>query len=256
MLKANVLLLLLHLNVRPLHRDRVTILVSIWVHNAHRNPVNITQLDGGGVDLTCSPLFKTNWFLELAGDFDLRIVHIVTIRHIFTIIVNAELILFEILMQLHLVIVEIRFITITGIVTACKRNESMNPICIPVLISGESVEDLCSTLRVPHKRDLWFSSHFSNLFNKSRDVVLSHVSPREIPVLFAGPPRLSYVIHIEVTIRYAPIVSKPNIVSTLSEMAGEQLIIYPQLQCQPFLACTTGSSLHQDRGLIFIFLTL
>ena len=107
------------------------------------------------------------------------------------------------------------------IVAASKRNKSVNPLCIPVLISGKSVKDLCSTLRVSHKSDLWFASHFSDSLNGSWDVVSSHVSPREIPVLFFGPGRLSNVILIEVTIWGAPIVSQPDIISTLSKLTRE-----------------------------------
>ena len=107
MLKANVLFLRLDLSVSPLNHNWVANLVSIRMHDAHWNSVNITKLDGCGVDLTCSPPFKTDWFLELGGDSELIKVHIAGYGHSGSITVNAELIRLEIRMHLHLVVVAV-----------------------------------------------------------------------------------------------------------------------------------------------------
>ena len=127
-LKPDELLFRLDLHVGPLGiLNKVTVGILVWEYQAHRNFVNVTDVDRGGVDLAASPCFKSDWFLPLLCDSDLSIVHIAPDRHSFG-VVRAVVVVLEVLVPLCIPVVKDIGVSITGIGAASERDKSMNPL--------------------------------------------------------------------------------------------------------------------------------
>ena len=71
MLKANILLLLLHLGVGPFSHGHVDDLVLDGVHNGDWHTINVAQVDRGRENAPGEPLLQTYRLLELTCDSNL-----------------------------------------------------------------------------------------------------------------------------------------------------------------------------------------
>ena len=71
-------------------------------------------------------------------------------------------------------------------------------------------------MRVAHNGGLWLLGHLKNFFEMTWNVIVAHVCPSEVPVLFEGP---RCVVTVNISILVASVGANPDVITKFSELS-------------------------------------